>query len=89
MVLEAVDLLRPLLWLARGLWWLGFDFMVRTVGWTIGWLIWRLFTFGRFPDTGIRELDETVLWASILVEITGLAVLAGAIWWLSKSVPMW
>ena len=88
-MLDASDLFRPLLWFARALWWLGYEFMVQTVGWSIGWVIWRLVTFGRFPETGIREQDETVLWASILVELTGLAALAGAIWWLSRHVPMW
>ena len=88
-MLDAVDLFRPALWLARALWWLGFEFMIRTVGWSIGWLIWRAFTLGRFPETGIRELDDTVLWASIMVEITSLAALAGVIWWLTINMPMW
>ena len=86
---DLVDLFRPALWVARALWWLGYEFTVRTVGWSIGWVIWRTFTLGRFPDTGLRDIDETELWASILVEITGLAALTGIIWWLSTRAPMW
>ncbi len=78
-MLDAVDLIRPVLWIARALWWLGWEFLVRTVGWSIGWAIWRAVTFGRFPDTGFRDLDDTAHWASILVEMTGLAALAGVI----------
>lgn len=88
-MLEAVDLIRPVLWVVRALWWLGWEFMVRTVGWSIGWAVWRTLTLGRFPDTGFRDLDETSDWASILVELTGLAVLAGVIWLLSRHAPMW
>ena len=88
-MLDLIDLFRPALWVARALWWLGYEFAIRTVGWTIGWLIWRAFTLGRFPDTGIREIDETALWASILVEVTGLAALAWTIWWLHAHAPMW
>lgn len=86
---DAVDLIRPALWLARALWWVGWEFMVRTVGWSIGWAIWRTVTLGRFPDTGFRDLDETSEWASLIVELTGLAALGGTIWLLSRHAPMW
>lgn len=85
-MLDLVDLSRPALWIARGLWWLGYEFAIRTVGWSIGWLIWRVLTLGRFPETEWGEIDEAALWASILVEITGLAALAGIIWMLSAHL---
>ncbi len=88
-LVEALDLIRPALWVARALWWLAWELMVRTIGWSIGWLVWRVLTLGRFPDTGFRELDETSDWAGILVELTGLAVLGGIIWRLGQLVPMW
>jgi hypothetical protein len=77
--LDGFDLARPLFWLARGLLWLGWDCLVRTVGWSIGWPIWRVATFGRFPDTGFRDLDQTSLWASLVVELTGLGALFVAV----------
>ena len=88
-MLDPIDLFRPALWLARALWWLGYDFAVQTVGWSIGWLIWRAVTLGRFPDTKIGEVDETAPWAALLVEVTGLLTLAGIIWWLKEHAPMW
>lgn len=83
-MIEVEDLLfRPVariaLIVARALWWLGWEFLVQTVGWSIGWPIWRLLTLGRFPDTGFGDLDETSWWAATLVELTGLAALAVAI----------
>jgi hypothetical protein len=71
------------LMIARALWWLGWDFFVETVGWSIGWPICRVLSFGRFPETGFGELEETPFWAAVLVEATGLAALALIIWGLS------
>ena len=89
-MLEAAEVIaRPALWVARALWWLGWDFCVRTVGWSIGWPIWRLATWGSFPETGFRDIDETADWAIILVDLTGLAVLAITIWQLSDYLHMW
>ena len=67
---------RLVLIIARALWWLGWEFFVQTIGWSIGWPIWRLLTFGRFPDTGFRDLNETSWGAALLVELTGLGALA-------------
>lgn len=78
--MELTDLLRPALWIARALWWLSYDFCVRTVGWSIGWPICRLLTFGRWPDTGFRELDETDVMHAFMVELIGLGALALAIY---------
>lgn len=87
-MIDLDDIFRPALWVARALWWLGWEFMVRTVGWSIGWVIWRGLTLGRFPDTGFHDLEQTGFWPSLLVELTGLAALAGAIWWLSMRVSI-
>lgn len=88
-MLDATDFLRPALWVARVLWWLGWDFMIRAVGWAIGWPIWRALTLGYFPDTGFRDLEGTSFWVGLLVELTGLAALAALIGWLSQRVSMW
>jgi len=85
-------LLRPvasaLLWIARVLWWLGWEFFVETIGWSIGWPICRALTLGRFPDTGFRDQEETSWWASLLVELVGLGALLGAIWLLSRYLQV-
>jgi hypothetical protein len=87
-MLDTTDFIRPALWIGRALWWLGWELMVETVGWSIGWLVWRGLTLGRFPAAGFKELDEASGWVAIFVELTGLAVLAGLIWVLSAHVPM-
>lgn len=73
------DMLRPMLWVARALWWLAWDFMVQTIGWSIGWCIWRGLTFGRFPEADLKEMERASFWVSVLVELTGLAALGGVI----------
>lgn len=73
--------------LLRGLWWLGWDFMIRTVGWSIGWLIWRVVTLGRWPSASIGRLDDDTWRTQLVVELTGLVALAAAVWWLSGSWP--
>lgn len=90
-MIEVEDLvLRPLarvaLVVARALWWLSWEFFVETIGWSIGWPIWRLLTFGRFPDAGFRDQGEAPLWTALLVELTGLAALALVIWRLASYV---
>jgi hypothetical protein len=90
-VIEVDDLLfrpvaRLVLMVARALWWLGWEFLVGTVGWSIGWPIWRMLTAGRFPSTGFGELEDTAWWAALMVELTGLAALALVIWGLAVYV---
>lgn len=82
-MMDPTDLPGLVLRLARALWWLGYEFCVRTVGWSIGWPIWRLLTFGHYPDTGFRELDDTDVLHALLIELTGLAALALVIYWLT------
>ena len=84
--MDLVDLLRPVLWIARALLWVGWDLLFRTVGWSVGWLFWRAITLGRFPDAGIKDVDETSFGHSLLVEFTGLALLAGLVVFLSIYV---
>jgi hypothetical protein len=78
-MIDLDDMLRPILWIARALWWLAWDFMVHTIGWSIGWYIWRGLTFGRFPEADLKEMEQASFWVSVLVELTGLAALGGAI----------
>lgn len=84
--MDAADLLRPALWLVRGLWWLAWDVVAHTVGWSIGWLLWRVLTLGHFPREGLGELDRSSPWVAALVELTGLAVLLVAMWQLHQHV---
>ena len=89
-MVEALELLaRPALWAARALWWLGWDIGVRTVGWSIGWPIWRFATLGKFPEPGFRDIDVTADWAILVVDLTGLAVLAIVIWELNEFLHLW
>ena len=84
--MDVTDLLRPVLWIARALLWVGWDLLVRTIGWSIGWVFFRAITFGRFPDTGIGDLDQTSFVYSLIIEFTGLLLLAGFVFFLTQYI---
>jgi hypothetical protein len=71
----------------RALWWLSWDFFVQTVSWSIGWLILRTLTMGHFPPERLGNIDEAHWLHRLVVDLTGLAVLAMGIWWLSGKWP--
>ena len=71
----------------RALWWLAWDFCVETVGWSIGWLVLRLVTFGQFPREPLGGVEQASTALSLFVEAVGLATLATSIWFLSGSWP--
>ena len=88
---DSTDLLTApktlLLGILRALWWLGWDFLVQTVGWSIGWPIARVLTLGRFPHVRFGGVLEAHWTHELVVEVLGLAALATAIWWLSGAWP--
>lgn len=84
--MDLTDLLRPVLWIARALLWIGWNLIVRTIGWSIGWVFFRAVTLGRFPDTGIGNLDQTSLGYSLFIEFTGLILLAAFVFLLSQHL---
>jgi len=75
----ARPVLRGALWVARFLWWLAWDLCVETVGWSIGWPICRVLTFGRFPKASFGRMEDASVPAWAGVEAVGLATLAGII----------
>ena len=76
-----------ILGLLRGLWWLTWDFVIETIGWAIGWIIWRALTLGHFPHERLMGMDDAHWFPRLIVNLTGLAALATAIWWLSGMWP--
>ena len=86
------ELARFILAVARGLFWLAWEFLIHTIGWSIGWTLCRLISLGTFPKVQISELDDTPLSIAIIVEIIGLAFLVCIIYWLTnyinKGVPL-
>ena len=84
--MDVTDLLRPVLWIARALLWVGWDLLVRTIGWSIGWVFFRAITFGRFPGMGIGELDQTSFGFSLIIELVGLLLLAGFVLLLTQRI---
>lgn len=88
LLLDLTELSRSiLLGLLRSLWWLGWEFCVRTVGWSIGWLALRTITAGQFPKEGIKQLDDVPWLRGVLTEILGLGLLATTIYVLSQAWP--
>lgn len=71
----------------RALWWLAWDFGVETIGWSIGWGVFRLASAGRYPRERLGEQDEAAGGTALLVETTGLLVLALAIWLVTSRWP--
>ncbi|MCM5682333.1 hypothetical protein M8A51_22625 [Schlegelella sp. S2-27] len=76
-------LLRPiaklLLALLRGLLWLGWELMFETIGWTVGWLLCRLLSAGRWPRQRWSQQDEAPGGVALVVELIGLGALALAV----------
>lgn len=75
---------RPLFLVARFLLWLAWDFLFLTIAWSIGWPIWRLLSFGRFPHVGLREYEESGTGEAFLVCGAGFSVLVAVVWLLSS-----
>ncbi|HEX5276660.1 MAG TPA: hypothetical protein VFW42_03210 [Fluviicoccus sp.] len=71
----------------RVLWWLAWDFWVKTIGWSIGWLVLRVVTLGRFPREALGGFDQASGFVASFVEIVGLVILAAMIWRLSGFWP--
>ena len=65
--------------LARSLLWLGWDMLVQTVGWSIGWCIFRVVTLGNYPEERLTEVDDAHWVTALFVELTGLAFLGAVI----------
>ena len=76
-------ILSSVLAVARVLLWLGWDFGFQIVGWSIGWVVCRIITFGKFPHVGFGDVEQMEFWVALLVEIIGLLVLALAVLLLS------
>jgi hypothetical protein len=70
---------RPLLAIARFLFWLAWEWFFHTISWSVGWPICKLLSFGRFPEAGFRDIDEASDWAAFVVCFLGLVTLAGII----------
>lgn len=77
---------RLFLAIVRGLIWLAWELMIQTIGWSIGWVICRVISFGYFPKEKVSELDSTPVTVAFVVEIIGLAFLCFLAYWLSKFV---
>lgn len=77
-------LLRMVLGLLRVLLFIGWDLLFEQVGWFVGWLFYRGISFGRFPEQQLSEQDRASTGTAILVEFTGLGLLALAIYGLSQ-----
>ncbi|MBT0959585.1 hypothetical protein [Denitromonas iodatirespirans] len=71
----------------RALWWLGWEFMIETVGWSIGWCALRVLTVGRFPRERLSGQDDASGPVQCLVESVGLLCLAALLWRLTGEWP--
>ncbi|MEZ5701343.1 MAG: hypothetical protein R3E42_04280 [Burkholderiaceae bacterium] len=71
----------------RVLWWLAYDFLVQTIGWSAGWLVLRLLTLGSWPRESITELHQARTELAFFVEMVGLITIASLICLLSGHLP--
>ena len=73
-------LVRPVLallhWFFRSLLYIACELGLRVIGWSVGWYLWRLLTFGHFPSAGLRDEALTSRRISVPVELSGLLALA-------------
>jgi hypothetical protein len=76
-MIEPEDIiLKPLAMCLRFLLWLGWDLLIQTIGWSIGWSFFRIITIGHFPTQAINELENTNQYLATFIELTGLGILA-------------
>ncbi|MCF7222582.1 hypothetical protein [Marilutibacter chinensis] len=88
--MELIELAaRPLYLLARLLLWLAWDLLFLTVAWAIGWPIWRVISFGRFPHVGIGEYEESGTGEAFLVCGVGIAILVAMVWLFANHFGWW
>ena len=88
---DASDLLEfpraLLLGVLRALWWLAYDFLIQTIGWSVGWLTLRLLSFGKLPKEPLSALDQVSFGLALFIELIGLITLACLILLLSGNWP--
>ncbi|WP_221798447.1 hypothetical protein [Oceanobacter mangrovi] len=72
-------LLHVLVWTARILYFLAWELMIERIGWSIGWVICRLLSWGKYPEVGLGEYDHASGPTSVLVNLIGILVLASII----------
>lgn len=71
----------------RFLWWLGWDILIETVFWAVGWLALRCVTLGHYPTERLGEQDAASWRTAFVVQVVGALVLAALIWLLSGAWP--
>ena len=76
-------IVKLILLVLRFLQFLAWDLLVTHVGWSIGWFFYRTITLGHFPNEGLDDLDNCSWGKALIVELTGLGLLASAIMLLS------
>jgi len=59
----------------RGLLWLAWDLSIEIIGWTIGWIILRMVTIGKYPQFQLSEQDKVPLWQALSIEFLGVSAL--------------
>jgi hypothetical protein len=70
----------------RFLLYLGWDWGVETIGWSVGWCFYRAISLGTFPKEKWEEQDNATLSTVLTVEFTGLGIIASLIYLLVKLV---
>ncbi len=61
----------------RSLIWLIWEFCFETIGWYIGWPVFRTLSFGHYPENSINDQDQASLLTNLLVSLVGVIVLIG------------
>lgn len=80
------SLRRVLVGIARVIWWLVWDVGCEWVAWSLGWVVCRVLTVGRFPAVGWDQEGEAEWWEALLVILVGLLVLGGLAWAVIEAV---
>lgn len=78
--------LRAVYWLSRALLWLAWDLCVEIIGWSIGWVLFRILTLGFFPKQHITEQEKAPWFTAIFVELTGLLFLLAFVAYLGSML---
>ncbi len=83
-----VDAIKPIIvGLLRLLWWLIWDACFHTIGWFVGWSVLKILALGRFPALAYHEQEYANAWLAFAVEVSGIALIAALLWWLTDFWP--
>lgn len=78
-------LFRLFYYIFRGVLWLAWDLSIQMIGWSVGWFVLRLLTFGHLPNYKFSEQNIASFGQALFIELFGVFII-GLITFLSYGL---